>query len=63
VKTPILFLLGSETSPIYAAATQALHDALPHSRIAILPQQGHEAVATAPELFLREVIPFFLGTS
>ncbi|HZD70948.1 MAG TPA: alpha/beta hydrolase [Actinomycetes bacterium] len=61
LKTPTLFLLGSESSPFYKAATEALHASLPHSRIAILPEQRHEAVVTAPELFLREVIGFFLG--
>jgi hypothetical protein len=46
----------------YTAAIQTVHAALPHSRIAILPKQGHEAVVTAPELVVREVIRFFLGT-
>ena len=63
LKVPILFLLGSETLPFYKAATETLHESLPHSRIAILPKQGHEAVVTAPELFLREVIGFFLESS
>jgi pimeloyl-ACP methyl ester carboxylesterase len=63
LKTPILFLLGSESPPVYKAATEALHVSLPHSRIALLPNQQHEAVVTAPELFLRAVIGFFLGNS
>jgi pimeloyl-ACP methyl ester carboxylesterase len=61
LKTPTLFLLGSESIPFYKAATEALHASLPQSRLAILPKQRHEAVVTAPELFLREVIGFFLG--
>lgn len=61
LEIPILFLLGSESLAFYKAATETLHESLPHSRIAILPEQQHEAVVTAPELFLREVIGFFLG--
>lgn len=59
LKTPILFLLGSESPPVYKAATHMLHGSLPHSRIAILPGQGHDPAVTAPELLLREVIGFF----
>ncbi|MGZ4931490.1 MAG: alpha/beta fold hydrolase [Halobacteriota archaeon] len=60
LKTPTLFLLGSESSPFYKAATQTLHVSLPHSGIAVLPRQQHEAVVTAPERVLREVVSFFL---
>jgi pimeloyl-ACP methyl ester carboxylesterase len=59
LKTPILFLLGSESPPVYQAATQTLHGSLPHSRIALLPEQQHDAALTAPTLLLREVIGFF----
>ncbi|MFB3888538.1 MAG: alpha/beta fold hydrolase [Candidatus Bathyarchaeia archaeon] len=63
LKKPALFLLGSESSPFYKAATETLHASLPQSRIAVLPGQQHEAVLTAPELLLREVVSFFLGDS
>jgi pimeloyl-ACP methyl ester carboxylesterase len=63
LNTPTLFLLGSESSPFYKAATETLHAALPQSQIAILPKQQHEAVVTAPELFLSAAIGFFLGSS
>jgi pimeloyl-ACP methyl ester carboxylesterase len=43
----------------YKAAIEALHLSLPNSQIAVLTEQGHEAMDTAPELFLREVISFF----
>jgi pimeloyl-ACP methyl ester carboxylesterase len=56
--TPVLLLLGSESPPFLTAATEAVADALPNSRLAILPGQGHLAMHTAPDLFLREVIPF-----
>ena len=63
LKMPILFLLGSVSLSFNKAATETLHGSLPQSRIVILPKQGHEAVVTAPELFLREVIGFFLEGS
>jgi pimeloyl-ACP methyl ester carboxylesterase len=56
--TPILFLLGSETLPVYNAATQLLHGSLPHSRIVVLPGNGHDAAVTEPDLVLREVVGF-----
>lgn len=58
--TPTLLLVGSKTTPFYKAATEAVHRALPNSRVAVLHGQGHEAVVTAPELFLRDVLNFLV---
>lgn len=63
LKTPILFLLGGESTPVYKAATETLNSSLRNSRLLILPGQRHDAVVTTPELFLREIIRFFLGKS
>ncbi|MFO7272865.1 MAG: alpha/beta fold hydrolase [Sphaerobacter thermophilus] len=63
MSTPILFLLGGETLPIYTAATQALHRWLPHSQIVVLPGQPHDAVVTAPDLVSREVLHYFLDAA
>lgn len=60
LSTPILFLLGSETLPVYNAATQLLHGSLLRSRIVVLPKQPHDAAITAPELVLREMLGYFL---
>ncbi len=62
LKTPTLLLLGAESSPFYKAATETLHRSLPNSRIAKLQGQQHAAMVTAPDLFLREVTSFFVGT-
>jgi pimeloyl-ACP methyl ester carboxylesterase len=56
--TPTLLLLGSESPPFLKAATEAVAAALPSSRLAMLPEQGHLAMYTNPELFLGEVIQF-----
>jgi len=61
LKTPILLLLGGESTLFYKAATETLHSALPHSRLVVLPGQQHDAVVTAPDIFLRKIISFFLG--
>ena len=61
LQIPVLLLLGSESHPVYKAATETLHAALPHSRPVVLPRQHHDAVVTAPHLVLREIIRFFLG--
>jgi pimeloyl-ACP methyl ester carboxylesterase len=57
--TPTLLMVGSNSPPWYTAAVDALRVAVPHNRVATLSGQQHEAMETAPELFLREVISFF----
>jgi pimeloyl-ACP methyl ester carboxylesterase len=50
VPQPVLLLLG-ETSPPWARTiTHSLHRRLPRSDLAVLADQGHEAVDGAPEL-------------
>jgi pimeloyl-ACP methyl ester carboxylesterase len=58
-----LLLLGGESPADFKAETEAIHKALPMSRLVILPGQQHIAMNTAPELFVREVIGFLTGES
>jgi pimeloyl-ACP methyl ester carboxylesterase len=60
METPTLLLLGGESSPVYKAAIEALQRSLPRCRLVVLPGQGHDAVITAPDAYLREVLDFFL---
>jgi pimeloyl-ACP methyl ester carboxylesterase len=60
---PTLLLLGGESPAFYGAALEALHGALPNSRIAILAGQRHAAMDTAPELFVREALAFLGAVS
>jgi pimeloyl-ACP methyl ester carboxylesterase len=60
-RTPTLLLLGGESPPFFAKATEAIRAALPASRVVALPGQRHTAMNTAPELFLREVLGFLGG--
>jgi pimeloyl-ACP methyl ester carboxylesterase len=55
---PTLLLVGGESPPQYRETAEALHALLPSSRIVTLPNQGHVAMNTAPELFAGEVIGF-----
>lgn len=57
--TPTVLLLGGESPPFLKAGTEAVHAALPNSRVVVMPGQRHTAMDTAPELFTREVVQFF----
>ena len=58
LRVPALLLLGEESLPVYREATEAVHAALPNSRVVVLPGQAHEAVITAPGMVLKMVIRF-----
>lgn len=61
LNTPVLLLVGGDTSPVYTAAAEALHASLPNSRLVVLPGQPHDAALTAPALFVQQVFRFLLG--
>lgn len=58
MNVPTLLLLGTESTPFYKAATEAVHSSLPNSLMSMLPGQGHEAIITAPEHFLHLALGF-----
>jgi pimeloyl-ACP methyl ester carboxylesterase len=58
MRTPTLFLIGSESPPFRRSVADILCAALPDSRIVVLPGQGHSAIRDAPDLFVREVLAF-----
>jgi pimeloyl-ACP methyl ester carboxylesterase len=53
IRAPVLLVLGGASPPPIVAATERLCAALPDARIAVLPNQGHIAMDTAPEAFAR----------
>jgi pimeloyl-ACP methyl ester carboxylesterase len=55
---PTLLLLGGDSPGFFKAAIEVLNDALPNSRVVVLPGQQHIAMETAPELFVHEVLSF-----
>ncbi|MFD2091872.1 alpha/beta fold hydrolase [Blastococcus deserti] len=58
VKVPTLMLTGTESPPEMQESTSLLASALPDVRVRRLAGQGHAAMQTAPDLFLREVLGF-----
>ena len=60
VATPTLLLLGRDSPAYMREATEALRDALPNSQLSIMPGQQHNAISTAPDVFLSEVLPFLI---
>lgn len=59
VRVPVLLLTGSE-SPDGLYQTDDLKAVLPDARVAQLEGQGHTAMLTAPDAFVREVESFLL---
>lgn len=57
---PTLLQIGS-ASPRTLYATDALLGALPDARVDELPEQAHEAMTTAPDLYAASVERFLLG--
>jgi pimeloyl-ACP methyl ester carboxylesterase len=56
--TPALLLLGGDSPAFFKAAIEAVHAALPKSRVVVMPGQQHTAMNSAPELFIRALLQF-----
>jgi pimeloyl-ACP methyl ester carboxylesterase len=61
LQTPTLLILGGDSPPQFRPTIEALHSALPNSRVVVMPGQQHNAPATGPEQ-LTEVMLDFLAT-
>lgn len=59
---PTLLLTGSESLEIARRGTEALHDALPNAAVTVFEGEGHVAMITAPDLFVRAVLDFLLDS-
>ena len=59
--TPTMLLLGGASPQSFKDAVDVVDTALPDSRIVDLPGQHHNAMDTAPELFVDEVLAFLRG--
>jgi pimeloyl-ACP methyl ester carboxylesterase/ketosteroid isomerase-like protein len=58
MQTPTLFLVGGKSPSRELENANAIADALPDARVVILPEQGHTAMYTAPEIFVWEIVQF-----
>ena len=59
VTVPALLILGDASPPWAGEITRELTAALPESKVAVLPGQGHLAVDSAPGLVARALTEFF----
>jgi pimeloyl-ACP methyl ester carboxylesterase len=62
IRTPILLQLGSDSPPHFARGADELMNGLTNARIEILPGQKHQAMDTAPALFVKSVRAFLDGS-
>lgn len=60
--TPTLLLMGANSKDMFEASISVAHAALPDSRIAVMPDQEHVAMYTAPETFVDAVGAFLFGS-
>jgi pimeloyl-ACP methyl ester carboxylesterase len=60
---PTLLLLGSDSPPSLHEGVETLRAILPNRRVAVMADQQHLAMNTAPELFAREVIRFLTSAN
>ncbi len=58
---PTLLLVGEKSPPFLQKPTEKLAAALPDSQVVVLPGQGHAAMSTAPDMFVKEVVNFLDG--
>ena len=61
LEVPTLLLIGGDSPATFEEAEKAVAQALPSSRILVLPGQGHVAMDTATDLFTTEVLRFLEG--
>lgn len=55
---PTMLLVGGDSPPFFHKGVDALHAALPNSRISTIPGHQHIAMDTAPDLFVEKVLQF-----
>ncbi len=58
LRVPTLMLAGADSLPEILAANDAVAATVPGARVVTMSGQGHVAMLTAPDLFVREVLSF-----
>lgn len=58
LRVPTLLLAGGASAAAFQTTASAVAGALPHSRLVVLPGQGHAAMDTATDLFTTKVHRF-----
>lgn len=60
VKTPTLIIVGEEDPATPVAASEAIHERMPDSRLVVLPSAAHLSNVEQPDAFNRALIGFLL---
>ena len=60
IKTPTLIIVGEEDPGTPVAASEAIHERIPDSRLVVLPCAAHLSNTEQPEAFNRALIDFLL---
>ena len=55
---PTLFIVGEEDTVVAPAVLEAMHDKIPHSEFALVPEAGHSVYYERPEIFNRLAVEF-----
>jgi pimeloyl-ACP methyl ester carboxylesterase len=58
LRIPLLLLQGGDSPKFLVDATAAVHLAIPHSKLVVMPGQQHIAITTAPDMFGGLVLDF-----
>ncbi|MCY1075873.1 alpha/beta fold hydrolase [Archangium lansingense] len=58
LSVPTMLMRGGVSPSLCTEVAEALQGVLQRSHLTVLPDQGHFAMLTAPELFVREVLAF-----
>jgi pimeloyl-ACP methyl ester carboxylesterase len=61
IQAPTLLLWGAEDTWVPLGAGEALHAAVPGSKLVVIPDAGHLPMEEQPELFNAELVQFLLG--
>ncbi len=55
---PTLFIVGEEDTLVAPAVIEAMHDKIPHSEFAVVPEAGHSVYYERPKMFNRLTVEF-----
>ena len=55
---PTLFIVGEEDTLVAPAVLEAMHDKIPHSEFAVVPEAGHSVYYERPDMFNRLAMEF-----
>ena len=61
LRTPTQLILGGDSPPQFRPTIEALHAALPDSRVVVMPGQQHNALVTGPEQLTGVMLEFLLA--